>query len=79
VAGIWNDAYLDELCMFPNGRYDDQVDASSGAFTRLARHASTSAVPQFLQVDPDWRRHGALIDLSDRRQHRFSHRHRGST
>lgn len=35
VRGPWNAAYLDELCAFPNGTHDDQVDASSGAFNRL--------------------------------------------
>jgi predicted phage terminase large subunit-like protein len=33
--GAWNGAYLSELCAFPNGAHDDQVDASSGAFNRL--------------------------------------------
>ena len=37
VRGAWNAAYLDELTMFPNGRHDDQVDASSGAFAKLAK------------------------------------------
>lgn len=37
VAGTWNDDYLDELCLFPGGTFKDQVDASSGAFGRLAR------------------------------------------
>lgn len=36
VAGDWNKAYLDELCGFPNGKYKDQVDASSGACNKLA-------------------------------------------
>jgi phage terminase large subunit-like protein len=36
VQGLWNKAYFDEPCLFPNGRNDDQVDASSGAFARLA-------------------------------------------
>lgn len=36
VAGTWNDDYLDELCLFPGGSFKDQVDASSGAFGRLA-------------------------------------------
>lgn len=31
----WNAAYIDELCAFPNGRYDDQVDGSSGGFNKL--------------------------------------------
>jgi len=36
VKGSWNAAYLDELTSFPNGKYKDQVDASSGAFNKLA-------------------------------------------
>jgi predicted phage terminase large subunit-like protein len=32
----WNGAYVNELCAFPNGTHDDQVDASSGAFNKLA-------------------------------------------
>lgn len=37
VRAEWNADYLAELERFPQGRYDDQVDASSGAFNRLAR------------------------------------------
>lgn len=36
VKGSWNRAYLDEICMFPGGKFKDQVDASSAAFARLA-------------------------------------------
>jgi predicted phage terminase large subunit-like protein len=35
IAGNWHYAYLDELESFPNGKFKDQVDASSGAFARL--------------------------------------------
>jgi len=35
VEGEWNEAYLDELCLFPGGGAKDQVDASSGAFGQL--------------------------------------------
>lgn len=35
LEGDWNEAYLDELCEFPAGQHDDQVDATSGAFGRL--------------------------------------------
>ena len=38
VVGNWNTAFLDELCMFPNGTHDDQVDASAGAFNKLKAH-----------------------------------------
>lgn len=36
IRGPWNHAYLEELASFPNGKYKDQVDASSGAFNKLA-------------------------------------------
>jgi predicted phage terminase large subunit-like protein len=36
VKANWNKKYLDELCAFPHGKYKDQVDASSGAFNKLA-------------------------------------------
>ena len=32
----WNKDYLEELEMFPAGKFKDQVDASSGAFNKLA-------------------------------------------
>lgn len=39
----WFDVYLDELCAFPTGSHDDQVDASSGAFNKLAENHQTYA------------------------------------
>lgn len=36
VRGPWNASYIDELLTFPSGAHDDQVDASSGAFNKLA-------------------------------------------
>lgn len=36
VRGEWNDAFLDEVCMFPNGQHDDQVDAFADALNELA-------------------------------------------
>ncbi len=35
VRGKWNEAFLEEVCMFPSGAHDDQVDALSGAFAEL--------------------------------------------
>lgn len=35
VRGAWNEAFLDEVTVFPNGAHDDQVDAASGAFASL--------------------------------------------
>jgi hypothetical protein len=52
AKGSKNAAFLDELCIFPNGRYDDQVDASSGAFARLTRVAHGFTPLTFLYVEP---------------------------
>lgn len=41
VRGDWNESYIDELCLFPGGAFKDQVDASSGAFGRLAQSIPT--------------------------------------
>ncbi len=35
VRGPWNEAFLEEVSMFPNAAHDDQVDALSGAFAEL--------------------------------------------
>ncbi len=35
LSADWNESYLSELTMFPNGKYKDQVDATSGAFNKL--------------------------------------------
>lgn len=36
VRGQWNATYLDEVTMFPIGAHDDMVDATSGAFEKVA-------------------------------------------
>ena len=36
VRGDWNAAFLDELSSFPTGTHDDQVDAASMAFNKIA-------------------------------------------
>jgi len=35
VRAPWNQRYIDELCAFPEGSNDDQVDATSGGMTLL--------------------------------------------
>lgn len=37
VRGAWNQAYLDEMNLFPDGKYLDQIDATSGAFKALQK------------------------------------------
>lgn len=36
LEGDWNEPFFDELTVFPNGSYDDQVDGASRAFNALA-------------------------------------------
>ena len=35
LRASWTEGYINELCEFPSGKHDDQVDASSGAFSKL--------------------------------------------
>jgi predicted phage terminase large subunit-like protein len=37
LRGSWNKDFLDEHEVFPNGSHDDQVDAASGAYEKLAQ------------------------------------------
>jgi predicted phage terminase large subunit-like protein len=43
VEGDWNNSFVDELCAFPNGVHDDQVDAASAALRALVRRISWHA------------------------------------
>lgn len=36
VKGLWNEAFLNEICAFPSGPHDDQVDALADAINELA-------------------------------------------
>ena len=37
VRSPWNEAFLNELCEFPTGTFDDQVDAASGAVNKVLK------------------------------------------
>lgn len=37
LRGTWNQAFIDECRLFPNGSYDDQVDAAGRAFNALLK------------------------------------------
>jgi predicted phage terminase large subunit-like protein len=50
VRGLWNDDYLDELCLFPFSDFKDQVDASSRAFAALIPKRSEDDIPQGPEV-----------------------------
>ncbi|WP_174071713.1 phage terminase large subunit [Rhizobium rhizogenes] len=42
LRGDWNEAFLDEICAFPNAQFDDQVDAFADALNELALNSSFS-------------------------------------
>lgn len=42
TRGPWNDALIEEMRLFPNGRFDDQIDALSRAFAGLISVAHPS-------------------------------------
>lgn len=52
VRGSWNAAYISECEAFPFGTHDDQVDASSGAFSKLARPSGLDYV-QWLKAQQE--------------------------
>lgn len=62
VKGAWNYDYLEEICAFPNSTFKDQVDASSGAFNKLAGSgfpaagASVDRQPVEIERRTMWRR-----------------------
>ena len=43
VRGPWIEEFLDEVCSFPNGSHDDQVDAMSLAFRMMTERKKSSA------------------------------------
>lgn len=44
LKGDWNKAFKEELELFPNSTYKDQVDAGSGAFNMIARKKQVRSI-----------------------------------
>jgi predicted phage terminase large subunit-like protein len=44
LEGHWNQAFIEELCAFPAGAHDDQVDAATAAFRALLRRPRFGAI-----------------------------------
>lgn len=58
VRGEWNTAFLDELCAFPHAKHDDQVDAASGAFSKVSRPTGSA-----VYVNSPWGPANAITNL----------------
>lgn len=48
VKGAWNTEFIDELTVFPNGKFMDQVDALSRAFSELTLSPETRSETHFV-------------------------------
>lgn len=72
VRGAWNSDYLDEIVSFPEATFADQVDASSGAFNKLASgivaNNGDGAIKSRVEADPS--RFGAALALQRARERR---------
>lgn len=49
LRGDWNKAFIDELRVFPNGSFDDQVDGLSRAFAELIGKSAMKIDPNLLR------------------------------
>lgn len=47
VRAPWNAAWLNELCLIPNGKYRDQADAASGAFDKLVGMGNSYTISEY--------------------------------
>ena len=52
VRGSWNDVFVNEACLFPNGQFKDQIDAASRAYMRLImkRPRRVGVAPQTIEI-----------------------------
>ena len=50
IGGEWNDEYLDELHNFPEGKYSDQIDATSMAYNWLSEREFMDIAPRTEQT-----------------------------
>ncbi|MDF2602620.1 MAG: large terminase subunit [Methylobacterium brachiatum] len=67
LRGPWNEAFLEELGLFPAGNHDDQVDAAADAFNELAGVLPGEGLIEF------YRRQIADRPESGTLQHGWSH------
>lgn len=52
LQDYWNESWLDEVCLFPNGFLKDQVDAASGAYARLPKGKPMNFSRPFVETLP---------------------------
>lgn len=55
VRGAWVSLFLDEVCAFPQGTHDDQVDTVSGGVQMIASKSFVSVAPYSITKKSAWR------------------------
>jgi predicted phage terminase large subunit-like protein len=68
VRGAWNADFIDELGMFPEYTYCDQVDAASACYQKLAKVPPDGLFARRLGVAVDQSHYGKIAQLSDNHQ-----------
>jgi predicted phage terminase large subunit-like protein len=66
----WNERFIEECCSFPASTFKDQVDALSGAFSRLIGNSVFNVPEQMIAMEPTrilglWPRASALVITRD--------------
>jgi hypothetical protein len=61
VSAHWLEDFLKEYLAFPNGKYDDQIDALSQFLSWQGSHQRTGFEADFGHGDDGGRRHGATL------------------
>jgi len=64
VKAPWNNAYLEEVSAFPEYAYADQVDASSGAYNKLAGHSAEHLFAERHVEDANVSHYGESVALT---------------
>ena len=54
VKGHWNELWLEEICSFPFGQHDDQVDTLSGAYNKLVKKHSVAQPIESVTEPSGW-------------------------
>lgn len=63
LPGPWHRDYLNELRAFPNGKHDDQVDASSGAFKEVSKGVFPNGIVQHVISSAEKKAHHEGVKL----------------
>lgn len=73
VTAGWNQDFIDEHVAFPQGTYQDQVDAAAGAFNKLALGGPRKLNREIFMVTPEGEREyqrrlptGEIVEPTDR-------------